>query len=185
MMRDVILPEFDCSKHIDSQDAFVFDGDCRCDVILGRDFPWKMGMQLDFSSDRVQWMEHLVPTKEATAPEDPHHFLLNPWNEDVIDEEIDSFATDALEVKCEKVDPATVADQQKHLAPVQRKELATLLSKFDELFDGTLGRHPHKKTHLKVDPQAVPVHSRAHSVPRAHDVVLKEEPQHLVKMGVL
>lgn len=92
-----------------------------------------------FRQQSSAMVEQMAPMKETKALNDLQDFLLDLWNDEAMDEELDSFVTETLEAKCEKVDPAMVANKQSHLTPLQRKELVTLLSKHDELFNGKLG----------------------------------------------
>ena len=77
------------------------------------------------------------------------------------DEVVESFIQEA---KYEKVSPREVAEKQKHLTTHQQKFLKERLSKFDKLFDGTLGHYKQKQVHLEIEEDAVPVHSKAYSV---------------------
>ena len=66
-MNEVLLPEFDRSKTIDKQGAFVFDGPTNYDLIL--DFLRKAGIKLDFEGDAVEWMGSKMPMKPTiTTP---------------------------------------------------------------------------------------------------------------------
>ena len=132
-------------------------------------------MQLDFGTKSVKWMEHVVPMKDKEFLQQPHLYLMDLWDDDAFDDGIESHATEILDAKYEKVDTSVVAEQQTHLTPVQRKELADLLKKYARLFSGELGCYPHKKIHLEVDPNAVPIHSHSYSVSRAHKSVFKTE----------
>ena len=62
-MKDIVLPEFDRNKRIDGQSALVFDGPCRYDVILGRDFLLKTGMEFDFGKKIVRWFGNSIPLR--------------------------------------------------------------------------------------------------------------------------
>lgn len=111
--------------------------------------------------------------------------LVDQWD-DADDEPLtEAHAAETLDATCEKIEPTEVTARQTNLTPRQRLDLAESLSKFDKLFDGSLGLCPDHKIHLDIEPNAIPVHSQAHSVPRAHWDVFRNELQHLVSMGVL
>jgi len=116
----------------------------------------------------------------------PDHLCFESWNDDDngIDD-IDTFVTEILDAKHDKVNPMEVAAKQEHLSPAQRRQLAELLRNYGKLFDGQLKVYPHRKIHLEVDPNATPIHSRAYPVARAHADVFKKELRHLVDIGVL
>lgn len=162
----------------------MFDGPCRCDVILGRDFLHKSGLQLNFDRQTVQWLDQTIDMKGDAFMKNPQLFFLEDQHNDELEEELESNATEILDAKCERVDPREVADKQTHLTPQQRMDLSNLLSKHAKLFNGELGRYPHRKIHLEIDPEAIPVHHRACPVPRAHEDVFKKELDHLVAKGV-
>jgi hypothetical protein len=90
-----------------------------------------------------------------------------------------------MEAKYDKVNPVEIAKSQTHLSPSQQHALIKVLSKYYSLFDGTLGKYPHRKLHLTLQEGATPVHHKAFPVPHAHTEVFKKELQHLVKIGVL
>lgn len=186
MLRDMVLPEFDRNRRIDEQPAYIFDGPSRYDVILGRDFLRRIGIKLDFHSNLMQWMDLTVPMKDNSYWEEPAQMMFAQDDDEAdLEQRLETMATEILDAKYEKVDPSEVAAKQTHLTAQQRKELGMLLSKFGKLFDGQLGLYPHKQVHLEVDPNATPVHSRAYSVPKAHEQVFRRELRHLVDIGVL
>ena len=59
-MKSIILPEFDQSKRIDSQQAFMFDSACYYDVIFGKDFLTKIGMEMSFKEGTMSWFDQQV-----------------------------------------------------------------------------------------------------------------------------
>jgi hypothetical protein len=79
-----------------------------------------------------------------------------------------------------------MAREQKYLNEEQQMLLGKVLSKFNKLFDGTLGKYPHRKAHLEVEPNAKPVHSKPCSVAKTHKQVFKDdELEHLCAIGAL
>jgi Reverse transcriptase (RNA-dependent DNA polymerase)/RNase H-like domain found in reverse transcriptase len=184
-MKGILLPEFDRNKTVDDHHALVFDGDSAYDMILGRDILHRLGITFDFETKTMRWLNNVVSMKDRKTWQAPEQHLFDLMEMEHEEDVPLAYSTEILEAKYEKVDPKVVAEQQTHLTPRQRHDLAELLARYTKLFDGKLGCYPHKKIKLEVDPQAVPKHSRAYSVPRAHEEVFKRELQHLVDIGVL
>ena len=78
-----------------------------------------------------------------------------------------------------------MARQQKHLSKRQQKELGDLLTKYDKVFSGKLGKYPHHKVHLELKEGGRPYTCRPFPVPKHHKVVFKDELKWLCKQGVL
>ena len=60
-----------------------------------------------------------------------------------------------------------------------------LLRKYEELFDGQLGRWHGQEVKLELKPDVTPYHARACNMPRCHMQTLKAEVERLVQIGVL
>ena len=63
-------------------------------------------------------------------------------------------------------------------------KLKSVLDNFGTLFDGTLGHYKTYKVHLKVDPNAKPIHVKPYPVPHVHRPTFKKELDHLCDIGV-
>ncbi|CAJ1967704.1 unnamed protein product [Cylindrotheca closterium] len=72
-----------------------------------------------------------------------------------------------------------------HLTKQQQDQLATALEHTQKLFDGNLGHYKHDKIHLEVEDGAVPIHSKAYSVPVKHQHAFLKELRHLESINVL
>ena len=101
------------------------------------------------------------------------------------DEEHESNLAQILEANYQKIEVRQVADNQKHLTNKQGDQLPGLLSTYTKLFSGKLGLYPHRKLHLELAENAQPVHRRAYPVPHSNLEVFRNEPYHLVELGVL
>ena len=80
---------------------------------------------------------------------------------------------------------AIVKDNCSHLTVSQQAMLLKVLTRFESLFDGTLGDWKTKPVSLPVKPGVTPYHGRAYRVPKVHLKVLKKELQRLCDLGVL
>eukprot|EP00957_Ditylum_brightwellii_P211217 15365905-Ditylum_brightwellii.AAC.2 len=79
-----------------------------------------------------------------------------------------SYTTETLNAKYDFTDVIDVVNRQNHLTQSQKDALLTLLHKHQHIFDGTLGKDPHKKFHIDVNPDAKSVYSRPYSILRIH-----------------
>jgi hypothetical protein len=96
------------------------------------------------------------------------------------------FTTQIKESKYEKVDIKDVIKKKVHLTDKQCDNLHKVLEKQRKLFLGKLGKHPHKKMHLELLPNAKSVHSLPYyPVPHNHLEVFCKELESLVKLRVL
>ncbi len=91
-----------------------------------------------------------------------------------------------LDAKYEKADlNAVITDNCKHLSVPDQKKLLKLLTKFEDLFDGTLGDWDTEVVSLKLKEGAKPYHGRPFPTPKAHKGTPKKEVQRLCELGVL
>jgi hypothetical protein len=181
-LNELVLPEFDKNRRIDGIAAYVFDEPCAYDVIIGRDFLNKIPMIFDFSTGLMKWIDRTIPMKPKSAM----GLDLTYFEDDDVEEDGEEiYATEILDAKYEQADISEIVKTLDHLNEHQQQRLKTVLEKFPQLFDGGLGHYPHEKIHLELEENAVPVHSRAYPVPKAHEEAFKRELEHLCKIGVL
>lgn len=185
-IHNCILPEFDRSKRIYGTTAMIFNAACSYDIIIGRDFLRDIGVVLNFKSNLMHWMDNEVKMKPRDFWQKQSNFLealeLDDPYDRVDDEPMESYIMDA---KYERQTPKEIVEGLTHLNATERDKLEKVLSTCDALFDGTLGHYTKELVHLELEPDAVPVHSKAYSVPKAHEEIFKKELQHLNDIGVL
>jgi aryl carrier-like protein len=190
-LRDIRLPEFDKNRKIAGWKALVYDAPISYDMILGNDFLELAKMKFEYEKKVISWFGNTVPLRN------PRDFTSNDFDDLIecfsiqIDDEVvgddwmESYITQILDAKYEKLDIDEFIDTQTHLDEAQKQDLRELLKKHEKLFDGTLGVYPHKKVHIELTEDAKPVHSRAYPIPKIHYETFKKELDHLVRIGVL
>jgi hypothetical protein len=67
----------------------------------------------------------------------------------------------------------------------QQKKLLDLLQKYEDLFDGSLGKWNGTEVNIELKEGATPYHAKAYPIPKCHLKTLKMEVQRLVELGVL
>ena len=70
-----------------------------------------------------------------------------------------------------------------HLSATEQTQLLNLLTKFHDLFDGTLGKWTGEPYDIELQPDAKPYHSWAYPIPKIHEETLKKEVHRLVVIG--
>ena len=184
------LPEFDQSKRIDGkQQAFVMEGECRYDMIMGHDFLHKVEMNLDFKNKVSQWMGKTIAmrsSKSVATVLDQFYEAAEAELEELDHDDQEQQVAEILDAQYQKVNVRAVADEQTHLTSQQRDDLYRVLLKHERLFDGKLKKFPtDKPVHLELKEGAIPVHKRPYAVPLAHQTVFKKELDRLCDIGVL
>ena len=59
-LNGIRLPAFDKNRVVKGHDFEFFDGDCAYDIILGRDFLTKIGMNLKYDDLTLEWKGNII-----------------------------------------------------------------------------------------------------------------------------
>ena len=101
-------------------------------------------------------------------------------------EEATQCAMHILDANYHKANLQSVVDTNyPHLSLPDQNKLLDLLTKFEDLFDGTLGDWNTEPVSFELKDGAKPHHGRAYPVPHAHKEILKKELNRLCELGVL
>ncbi len=158
------------------------------DMIIGRDLLTELGIDLMFSSGEMKWEQAIVPMRDPAQ--------LRPSEIDAFENEIysmhDPDTTDAariqsiIDVKYAPQDIDSIVEKCVGLTDKERGGLTKLLTKFETLFDGSLGEWKTDPIDLELkEPDCKPYHARPYPVPQSQEVKLKAEIERLVGYGVL
>ena len=113
------------------------------DMIIGHDILEFLKIDIRFSDSKVHWDEKKMPFKERDATEQQaYHISDGDSVEDAVER-----VKKILDAKYTKADIEQICREQAELDQSQREKLAVLLRKYEELFNGQLGRwhgNPHK-----------------------------------------
>ena len=90
-----------------------------------------------------------------------------------------------LDAKYEAADLHAVCKGCTHLTEDEQKSLFNLLAKYEDLFDGTLGKWQMEDYEIELRPDAKPYHAKAYPIPKVHTRTLKMEVDRLCESGVL
>ena len=161
---------------------------CNYDLIIGRDLMHQLGIDICFSTAEIKWDNASIPMQEVDK--------LNEQFVKHFEEELlfahDPITTDAeriqniVETKYCPADLLSIATECTLLSKEEQEQLYKLLSRFEYLFDGTLGSWKTDPVELELkDEYEKPYHSRPYPVPHSQEQKLRDEVQRLIDYGVL
>ena len=133
------------------------------------------------------WDDASIPMKATSAQVSDSFHIKDPKG---INNVVGHIAGDKykkiLQAKYKKANlTKEVEDNCLQLNSSQRKQLIKLLTKFEKLFDDTLGTWKNTKYNTELKPGVTPYHGRPYSIPWAYKQQLQVEVEQLVKIGVL
>ena len=137
------------------------------DIILGKQTLHDLGVVLDFKEKTITIDEILLPmrninnlqlkTSISRALKLNTSFSQEPASTQGATKRV----VEILDAKYAKADlPAIVRDNCKHLSPSERESLLSLLLKFEQLFDGTLGEWTLPPVSIQLKEGVKPFHCR-------------------------
>ena len=182
-----LLPEFHENREI-TWKMYVEDSDPKqsnYDMIIGRDLLNELGMDFSFKQGTMTWDFAEIPMKPENALADLDQFE----QECMFLHDPDTTEAERIQqihdLKYAPADLQKELDQCPDLASDQKEKLLGLLQKFEELFDGSLGKWKTEDINIKLKPDATPHHAKPYPVPHSQEQKLKDEVQRLVQHGIL
>ena len=155
-------------------------------MIICRDLMTELGMDIKFSTGEMTWDNASIPLRDIQCLDDE--------NIDKLENEIyfmeDPDTTDAERIQqivSAKYSPADLKEEVSKLTldDMDKESLLILLTKYNSLFDGTLGIWKSEPVHLELKPDAKPYHSKPYPVPFSQEKKLKEELQRFIDWKIL
>jgi len=181
------LPEF--FKHREVKWTMYVDETnnlSRYDMIIGRDLMSELGIDIKFSTGEILWDNASIPLRDVTCLDEEHIDKLE--NEIFFMEDPDTIDAERIQqIVSAKYSPADlqVEVEKLNLLETDKIQLYNLLSKYNSLFDGTLGVWKSEPVHLELKPDAKPYHSKPYPVPYSQERKLKEELQRFIEWKIL
>ena len=162
------------------------------DLIIGKQTMHDLGVVLDFKENTIQIDEILLPMRDIgnlqlkTSISRALKHNANFAQEPVSTRSATKRVVEILDAKYEKADiPAIVRENCSHLSATDREKLLSLLLKYEELFDGTLGDWNLPPVSFEIKEGMKPYHGRPYPIPQIHKAVLMKEIDRLCSIGVL
>ena len=191
-LEEITFPEFNKHHSVQEHTFQVFDAPSFYDVILGKDILFKIGAAVDLNKGTMTAFDYTIPMRVKERLENRNHSFYDCFTdadtwffERSTEYHSVQGTTKILASKYEKVDIEDVIQQQHHLDNEDKASLRRVLEQHSKLFDGQIGRYPHKKMDLTLIEGAQPVHLKPYSVPRIHYEVFRNELKRLCEIGVL
>ena len=172
------LPEFYPDKIIE-WDLHVTKDLGAYDMIIGRDLLEFLQIDLRFSTQEIVWEEATVPFRGSETTAETSYHIDEP-------ESIQQSTKRILDADYTKADLEEVCKEQIHLSEEEQEKLYNLLlSKYEDLFDGTLGKWTGTEADIELQDNVRPYHAKPFPVPRIHLETFKKEIERLCDIGVL
>ena len=173
------LPEFHDTAVIEHK-VYVAKDLGQYDIIVGGDVLKAIGMDIKYSNMTMSWSGIERPMKSIDAQLDVFGI-----EESASVKQATQRLTSILDAHYEAADLPTLVSKMQHLSEEEKHQLLTLLQRFEDLFDGTLGCWTGDPYNIELQPNAQPYHSRAYPIPKIHEKTLKKEVDRLCQIGVL
>jgi hypothetical protein len=109
-------------------------------------------MKFDFTNLTVEWDGATIPMRDVDSMTNEAFYMHDP---DAVAEVTDRVKA-ILDAKYEKADLAEVAQSATSLSETERKELHQFLNKYEDLFDGSLGKWNMGAYDIELRPGVVP-----------------------------
>jgi hypothetical protein len=185
------LPEFSDQKIINWVFNVTNSEDLGYDVILGRDILLNLNMNISFENRNVSWEGIEIPMRDYNKIRNykfnkmEFKAFIQERDEPVVTQEATDRILKILDSNYHKANLKSVVQNAKHLNNKERDLLYKLLTKYEDIFDGTLGEWKTTPVDFEMVEGAVPHSQRHYPVPHLYKQTFKKELDRLEGLGVL
>jgi len=184
------LPEFDDSKVIEHTvhvDTTPLKTQPKYDMILGTDLSEELGITLDFKERVMTWEGATAPMKSRELASDFEGLndLLEEIEDSFYAKELMDRMDGILDADYHKANINDVTAEARHPTPEEQKQLNFLLKRYEDLFDGQLGKWNGPPINFELKEGAKPCHAKPFPIPKSLEEATKKECERLCKIGVL
>ena len=163
------------------------------DAVISRDLMKILGIDLLFSEGMMTWDNVSVPMVDFNTLEKilktqnkEINVLYTEQEESPAVQQMINRATKVLDANYKKANIKEYLDEEcAELSAKQRQQLEKIITKYEILFGGGLGKWNRDPVSFSLKPNAKLVQSRPFQVHHIHQETLKKEVERLVKIGVL
>jgi hypothetical protein len=152
-------------------------------MIIGRDLITSIQLDVKGSNMSIQW-DDAIPWRNIDATVDDIFLTEERHSYQPTEQEMQRM-NEILDAKYSIADLNEVVDSADHLTSSEQGKLLTLLMKYEDLFDGTLGTFTGAPYDIKLKDNVEPHHARPFPVPKIHEHTLKWELDRLCELNVL
>ncbi len=189
----IFFEYLDSKRYLAAPDIVEYDkiNKPQYDIILGVKTMKKYGISLDFKDKMITIDEVKMPMQNINYLQGSSTIRALRLNHSLAMElQSTQVATmhvaRILDAKYQNADlQPIVRDNCKHLSTDQQKKLLQLLTKYESLFDGTLGEWKTKPVSFQLKEGVSPYHGRTFPVPKVHKKTIIKEVERLCQLGVL
>jgi hypothetical protein len=185
------LPEFSDKKIITWKFSVADEKELGYDIILGRDLLIELRMNISFDKKRISWEGIDIPMRDFNSLRKyklsgkEFKAIIQGSKEPLATQKATDRMVTILDANYHKADLKEIVQKATHLDKKQKKLLYALLLKFEEVFDGTLGKWRTEPVDFELIDGAQPHSQRHYPVPHLYKKTFKKELDRLVKLGVL
>ncbi len=161
-------------------------------IILGVKTMKEYGIILDFKDKMITVDEFKLPMKNINYLQGSSTFHVLRLNhslamEPQITQDATKYVTQILDAEYQKAADlqSIVRDNCKHLSADQQEKLLQLLTKYESLFDSSLGDWKTKPVSFQLKEGVSPYHGRAFPVPKVQKETIVKEVERPCQLGVL
>jgi hypothetical protein len=162
------LPEFFPTKSIKWEMHVGTLENVRYDMIIGNDLLEYLKFDLKYSTATIEWDGAEIPMRSRDSTiEDSYLINDSPSLQEAVER-----IKKILDAKYEPANLDEIVDSCSHLTQIEQIQLKTLLKKYEQLFDGSLGTWIGDAYDIELKTDATPYHAKAFPIPRIHEQTL-------------